>query len=1014
VTRLASRGAARTEADVQSDVRTLLLYGGLNLDEGEVVNLEAQANDGTRRRLDVEVGRTVIEVKKDLRVGNVRADAIDQLADYVAVRATQTGDRYVGVLTDGLEWVLYSLGAPGDPIEVSTYAVILPDPDVDRLIAWLEAVLATSDRVKPTPRAIDDRLGSRSPGFLLDKAEIRRLYEDVEDMPEVQLKRQLWAKLLTTALGTRFSDTTELFIEHTYLVITAELVAHAVVGFEVSDPSLAPATLISGGLFRDAQIGGVVEADFFDWLLAAPGGPRFVSSHARRLSRFDWSDVEHDVLKVLYESVIEAEQRHSLGEYYTPDWLADQLVRTTVPDPLGKRVLDPACGSGTFIFHAVRAYLAAAEEAGLESHDAVAEATRHIYGMDIHPVAVTLARVTYLLAMGTRRLQDRRRGPIMVPVFLGDSLQWEQQKGLFGVSGLVIPTDPGHNLFADELRFPDNVIADAPRFDQLVNRLIEMATERKPGSPVPNLKAVFNTFAVHPDDRPELIQTFGTMCRLHDDGRNHIWGYYVRNLVRPLWLGREENRVDALVGNPPWLSYRFMPKAMKQRFVDESKARGLWAGAKVATNQDLSAFFVARSVELYLRPEGRLGFVMPFAVLSRLAYAGFRSGRFTSRSNGGLAHVGVCVAWEEAWDLHKVKPTIFPVPASVVIGSYSPEKPKNMPHKVTVWSGKLTRMTVDWNTAKGSLQRHEGTVEVAITEGVRSPYAARFTQGGNLVPRMLMFIEDAPKTPLGVGAGRIAVRSARSRLEKDPWKSLRPLSGVVEREFVHPVLLGGSIAPHRLLRTWRAVLPLAAGVILSSEGNPAPIDQYPGLATWWRTAEETWRANRRDSTTISLDEQINWQGKLEKQFPAAPYRVVYTASGTTLVAAVVTDQRAVIEHQLYWASASSLMEARYLTGVLNSRVLLERIKGLQSHGQFGARHFDSYVHVASYPLFEADNEVHLRIVSAVERAEKVAANVQLEDGASFQAARKAVRAAQVADGVAVEIDGLVGQLLGPE
>jgi len=49
------------------------------------------------------------------------------------------------------------------------------------------------------------------------------------------------------------------------------------------------------------------------------------------------------------------------------------------------------------------------------------------------------------------------------------------------------------------------------------------------------------------------------MCRLHDEGRDYIWGYYVRNLAHLVWLARSENRVDILSGNPPWLAYLHMP-----------------------------------------------------------------------------------------------------------------------------------------------------------------------------------------------------------------------------------------------------------------------------------------------------------------------------------------------------------------------------------------------------------------------------------------------------------------------
>ncbi|MGK2955388.1 MAG: hypothetical protein ACSLFI_06945 [Solirubrobacterales bacterium] len=88
----------RTEADVQSGIKVLLLAAPLNLAESDLddqaVLLEAQAGNG--RRIDVEIGSTVIEVKKNLAVGNVLEDAVVQLAGYVAHRAQTVAQRYVG------------------------------------------------------------------------------------------------------------------------------------------------------------------------------------------------------------------------------------------------------------------------------------------------------------------------------------------------------------------------------------------------------------------------------------------------------------------------------------------------------------------------------------------------------------------------------------------------------------------------------------------------------------------------------------------------------------------------------------------------------------------------------------------------------------------------------------------------------------------------------------------------------------------------------------------------------
>jgi len=67
VASLAARDPHRTEADLQGDIYALLTTGGVALEPHQVAKLEVPTKDGTRRRLDVEIGHPVIEVKNDLR-----------------------------------------------------------------------------------------------------------------------------------------------------------------------------------------------------------------------------------------------------------------------------------------------------------------------------------------------------------------------------------------------------------------------------------------------------------------------------------------------------------------------------------------------------------------------------------------------------------------------------------------------------------------------------------------------------------------------------------------------------------------------------------------------------------------------------------------------------------------------------------------------------------------------------------------------------------------------------------
>lgn len=999
--RLAGRNLpGRTEADVQSDIRTLLLAGGLDLSDEDLLVPQLETPAGDQRRIDIELGFTVIETKRDLLAAGARTKAEPQLAGYLRHRQAETGQRYVGVLTDGADWFLYYLSPSDEFREVSSFRLRARDPDVGALRVWLEGVLATAQAITPSPTEIERRLGTGSPSYELDLAELEALWASCRTAPSAQLKRELWARLLTAALGTKFEDEDRLFIEHTYLVVSAELIAHAVVGFDIADPAHSPAALLAGRLFTDAQIGGVVEEDFFDWVVEAPGGDAFVRTLARRLARFDWAGVEHDVLKVLYESVIEARQRHKLGEYYTPDWLAGRIVAEAVTEPLEQRVLDPACGSGTFVFHAVRRYLAAAESQGTSPGVAVTRAAEQITGVDLHPVAVTLARVTFLLALGTARLAEPDRGPFTVPVYLGDSLLWQHDPTLFSRGGVTVSTTDGAELFARELHFPARVLADVGRFDQLVSVLAERASARSPGSGVPDLSVTFSQFAVHPDDQVELAATFRALCELHDEGRDRIWGYYARNLARPYWLTLEDNRVDVLLGNPPWLAYRFMPDELQAQFGERSRERGLWAGAQVATHQDLSGYFVARTIELFLRAGGRFAFVMPAAVLDRKQHAGFRAGDFAGATTTAR------VSFEQPWDLADVEPTPFPVPCAVVFGRHTPEVTTPLAGEKLTWSGRLPDKDVRWTEAAPRLSQ---AIQVAVTLGERSLYDERFSNGATIYPRVLTFVESAPAGPLGVGAGRRAVRSARTSLEKPPWKDVDSLTGAVEAGFVYRLHLGRTIAPFRPLAPAEAVVPYATGRLL--EADDPELDRYPGLAAWWRRAAALWERHRGERVTMTLAEQLDYQRKLTKQFPVAPHRVVFAKSGMTLAAARLSDPQVLVENTLYWAAAATAQEAHYLAAVLNSDSTLRRVAALQSRGQFGRRDFNKALFALPIPLFDPGEAVHVQIAEAGQRAEEVAVAVALPANAGFQRLRGLMRDALSADGVASELDRRVERLL---
>ena len=389
--------------------------------------------------------------------------------------------------------------------------------------------------------------------------------------------------------------------------------------------------------------------------------------------------------------------------------------------------------------------------------------------------------------------------------------------------------------------------------------LAESATNRQRGKEAPSISPIAKRHGLSGADLETVEATFKAMCRLHDERRDHIWGYYVRNLARPAWLAREENRRTVLVGNPPWLAYRFMTDAMKDVFQLMAKERKLWAGGNVATHQDLADLFVARSVEQYLAPNGRFGFVMPAGVLTRGQSAGFRSGVFPLNKGGHTL-----VAFDIAWDISAISHRFFPRTACVIFGRRSDEH-SALPNEVEQWSGKLPDPSASWDDVRPALTRTKA--ERASIEDENQPeshYKARFANGANLYPRLLIVVQPDKAPPLGVGEGRRPIRSHRGIYPKKPWKSMDDLTGVIESQFIHRVLVGESVMPYWQRPPAEAVLPLRKGRMMRDD----EIEDYDGLRRWWEQARQL--TDEHSKSDLTLDQSIDHYRKLTSQFPIAP------------------------------------------------------------------------------------------------------------------------------------------------
>src|SRR5262249_10149104 len=173
----------------------------------------------------------------------------------------------------------------------------------------------------------------------------------------------------------------------------------------------------------------------------------------RQLNQYDFADVREDILKGVYQELIDLETRHALGEYYTPDWLCERIV-DELDIEAHSTFLDPACGSGSFL-RAIIARLS--KEHPTKGAEGLVE---QVVGIDIHPLSVLIAKTTVLLALGARITEAKR--PVVLQIYLANSLLVPR-----GTADLFKST---FQISVDNKSYVLNVkgIEGAEAFDQLV------------------------------------------------------------------------------------------------------------------------------------------------------------------------------------------------------------------------------------------------------------------------------------------------------------------------------------------------------------------------------------------------------------------------------------------------------------------------------------------------------------------------------------------------------------------
>jgi len=396
----------------------------------------------------------------------------------------------------------------------------------------------------------------------------------------------------------------------------------------------------NGGIYARKGITNFLEGDFFRWYLDAFDSPELkeaIREIARALSEFEPATSildpasTRDLLKKLYQYLVPKEVRHKLGEYYTPDWLAELLLNEVGYDGnTRKRFLDPACGSGTFLVLAIQR----AKEHGLKEKwpplEIVKRIVANIWGFDLNPLAVIAARTNYLFVLGdlVNEILDRG-GKIEIPVYLADSVLWPEQlwgQPTLGWEGNVRKIKTSVKEFFVPKVWIDDMKWRMDEAAQIIERDVKNHTE--PEIALNHFKEAGLAFIGCED---EVKQFYSQILELEKQRKNGIWARFLKNFSAPIVAGRE--KFDFVVGNPPWIQWDYLSQEYRNATLQLWKDYGLFSLRGFQTRlgggkKDFSMLFVYASSDYYLKDGAKLGFLITQSVFkSKGAADGFRKFR---------------------------------------------------------------------------------------------------------------------------------------------------------------------------------------------------------------------------------------------------------------------------------------------------------------------------------------------------------------------------------------------------
>jgi SAM-dependent methyltransferase len=731
--------------------------------------------------------------------------------------------------------------------------------------------------------------------------------------------------------------------------------------------------LENGGIFAKLGLRNFLEGDVYSWYLYAwdRGVESVVRDTIKALNSFEPATARlepeevRDLLKKLYQYLLPKKIRHDLGEYYTPDWLADLVLNELDyhGDP-DHRILDPACGSGTFLLLAINRIKQWGNERLIPPEELLNKILKNVVGFDLNPLAVIASRTNYIMALGD--LLRHRTSDINIPVYLSDSILTPKPSEIFGetyVVRTVVGTFEVPNLEEQELGKSLDILeqcvtasATKENFKDRIEREITSVTSSQ---------------------RQHLVNIFTKMKKLEKEGANKYWCRMIKNLFAPMFAGS----FDIVVGNPPWVNWANLPDDYRQITRSEFDRYGLIPHeAKVgAVKTDISILFTYVALDRYLTDTGALGFVITQSVFKSKSAEGFRS--FEIKTHEKPVSVKVI----KVHDMVDIRPfEDAQNRTSVLVAAKGQATLYPVPYVLWRKSAALTPET-SLEVVFENSKRHE-LVALPIGNDPTSPWLCGTPEATKAVEKIVATGRWRARSGIDTGGGngvywvRVLEKTSTNELlveniPEESKKSVPKIRTAVESSLVYPLCRGADVDRWLVKNAEYIIAPHDASTGMQAINENTMRVKFPKTYDYFLKLKNVIKARRTLKIFGGSTEYWYSLFKIGK-YTFQPFKVVWREITSDFVAAVLSPRtdpyvgmKTILpDHKLMMVPCDTETQAHYLCAILNSSIVRFLVKSYTVETQIST-HVLEYVPI---PTFDLNNQIHLKLAAASKEAHDLA------------------------------------------